>query len=167
LNPKRLDGWMMLLRWRSLAAMLRLSLVMVLMSRIFWQLQLSAEKEIALFSTLPKWKLQNGGSVNLVLLLITLLSMLNSSSMERNSVFSLSWFSSEICKLTNPFQVWKSSFLFRRNNFDLSNEKGIDVGDIGPKYGYNSKDNGFLLLNNVKIPRNDMLNRYASVTKDG
>lgn len=44
---------------------------------------------------------------------------------------------------------------------------GIDVGDVGPKYGYNSKDNGFLILNNVKIPRNDMLNRYVSVTKDG
>ena len=29
--------------------------------------------------------------------------------------------------------------------------KGIQVGDIGPKYGYNSKDNGFLSLDNVKI----------------
>lgn len=44
---------------------------------------------------------------------------------------------------------------------------GIDVGDVGPKYGYNSKDNGFLLLNQVRIPRGDMLNRYATVTREG
>lgn len=44
---------------------------------------------------------------------------------------------------------------------------GIDVGDIGPKYGYNSKDNGFLLMNNVRIPRDNMLNRYISVTREG
>ena len=38
---------------------------------------------------------------------------------------------------------------------------GIEVGDIGPKFGYNSKDNGFLRLSNVRIPRNNMLSRYC------
>ena len=35
---------------------------------------------------------------------------------------------------------------------------GIDVGDMGPKIGYNSKDNGFLSLKNVRIPRANMVN---------
>lgn len=42
---------------------------------------------------------------------------------------------------------------YRKIYFIISNEiihqKGIDVGDVGPKYGYNSKDNGFLILNSV------------------
>jgi acyl-CoA oxidase len=31
---------------------------------------------------------------------------------------------------------------------------GIDSGDLGPKVGYLSKDNGWLTLVNVRIPRN-------------
>jgi acyl-CoA oxidase len=31
--------------------------------------------------------------------------------------------------------------------------KGIQVGDIGPKFGYNSKDNGWLIFDQVRIPR--------------
>ncbi|OBR04555.1 Acyl-coenzyme A oxidase [Colletotrichum higginsianum IMI 349063] len=39
----------------------------------------------------------------------------------------------------------------------------VHVGDIGPKFGYNTMDNGFLLLNNVKIPHNHMLARFSSI----
>jgi acyl-CoA oxidase len=44
---------------------------------------------------------------------------------------------------------------------------GIEVGDIGPKLGYNSKDNGYLRLTNVRIPRVNMLAKYAQVSPDG
>ena len=45
--------------------------------------------------------------------------------------------------------------------------KGLEIGDIGPKYGYASKDNGYLMFNNFKIPRSAMLSRYTEVTKEG
>ncbi|CAJ0595672.1 unnamed protein product [Cylicocyclus nassatus] len=45
--------------------------------------------------------------------------------------------------------------------------KGVRVGDIGPKFGFNSSDNGFLLFNNYRIPRKNMLMRYSKVKKDG
>ena len=45
--------------------------------------------------------------------------------------------------------------------------KGIKVGDIGTKLGFNSKDNGFLMFDHVRIPRKNMLNRFFSVEKDG
>ncbi|CAD8089766.1 unnamed protein product [Paramecium sonneborni] len=45
--------------------------------------------------------------------------------------------------------------------------KGIEVGDVGPKYGYNTKDNGYLRMNNVRIPREQMLMRYSKVSKAG
>lgn len=44
---------------------------------------------------------------------------------------------------------------------------GVEVGDIGPKLGFSTKDNGFLRLNNVRIPRENMLMKYAKVTKAG
>ncbi|PVI07833.1 acyl-coenzyme A oxidase 1 [Periconia macrospinosa] len=39
----------------------------------------------------------------------------------------------------------------------------IHVGDIGPKFGYNTMDNGFLLFNRVKIPHISMLARFSQV----
>ncbi|KAM6939933.1 peroxisomal acyl-coenzyme A oxidase 1 [Xenentodon cancila] len=44
---------------------------------------------------------------------------------------------------------------------------GIVVGDIGPKFGFNEVDNGFLKLENVRIPRGNMLMKYAKVEPDG
>ncbi|TKR69693.1 hypothetical protein L596_021818 [Steinernema carpocapsae] len=44
---------------------------------------------------------------------------------------------------------------------------GVDVGDIGPKFGINSVDNGYLRLHHVKIPRRNMMMAYAKVEKDG
>ncbi|EPQ65995.1 Bgt-1158 [Blumeria graminis f. sp. tritici] len=41
--------------------------------------------------------------------------------------------------------------------------EGIHVGDIGPKFGYNTMDNGFLLFNRVKIPHINMLAKYSRV----
>ena len=41
--------------------------------------------------------------------------------------------------------------------------ENIHVGDIGPKFGYNTMDNGFLLFNNVKIPHVNMLARFSRV----
>uniref|UniRef100_A0A7S3JMD4 Acyl-CoA oxidase C-alpha1 domain-containing protein n=1 Tax=Euplotes harpa TaxID=151035 RepID=A0A7S3JMD4_9SPIT len=45
--------------------------------------------------------------------------------------------------------------------------KGIEVGDIGPKGGYQAKDNGYLYFNNFSIPRCSLLNRYTKVDSDG
>ncbi|QDS78091.1 hypothetical protein FKW77_003887 [Venturia effusa] len=44
--------------------------------------------------------------------------------------------------------------------------EGIAVGDIGPKYGYTSMDNGYMLFNNFRVPHNALLSRYAKVDLD-
>ncbi|XP_030638493.1 peroxisomal acyl-coenzyme A oxidase 1 isoform X1 [Chanos chanos] len=44
---------------------------------------------------------------------------------------------------------------------------GVVVGDIGPKFGFDEVDNGFLKLENVRIPRTNMLMKYAQVQPDG
>ena len=45
--------------------------------------------------------------------------------------------------------------------------RGIIVGDIGPKFGYEEADNGFLKFDHVRIPRENLLMRFASVEPDG
>jgi len=45
--------------------------------------------------------------------------------------------------------------------------KGIALGEIGPKVGYNSKSNGWATFDNVRIPREQMLMRQVSVDKEG
>lgn len=41
--------------------------------------------------------------------------------------------------------------------------ENIHIGDIGPKFGYNTMDNGFLLFNKVKVPHISMLARFTHV----
>ncbi|XP_069510827.1 peroxisomal acyl-coenzyme A oxidase 1 isoform X1 [Ambystoma mexicanum] len=45
--------------------------------------------------------------------------------------------------------------------------QGVTVGDIGPKFGFDETDNGFLKLDNVRIPRENMLMKYAQVEPNG
>ena len=42
---------------------------------------------------------------------------------------------------------------------------GVEAGDVGPKFGFNGKDNGYLVMSNVKIPRKNMLMKYHRVSK--
>lgn len=45
--------------------------------------------------------------------------------------------------------------------------EGVVVGEIGPKMGLKAADNGFLQLNRVRIPRDQMLSKHAHVTPAG
>lgn len=40
--------------------------------------------------------------------------------------------------------------------------KGLEIGDIGPKYGFFSKDNGYMIFKDFRIPRTALLSRYVS-----
>lgn len=44
---------------------------------------------------------------------------------------------------------------------------GIILGDCGKKEGLDGIDNGFILFNNVRIPRENLLNRFSNVTEEG
>ena len=43
---------------------------------------------------------------------------------------------------------------------------GITVGDVGPKFGLNTLDNGFILFDNVRIAHENMLAKYSYVVKE-
>lgn len=45
--------------------------------------------------------------------------------------------------------------------------KGVNCGDMGPKMGYNSKNNGWCTFNQVRTPRENMPMKYVSVDKEG
>ena len=44
---------------------------------------------------------------------------------------------------------------------------GVKCGDMGPKMGYQSKNNGWATFDQVRIPRDQMLMRFVSVDRDG
>ncbi len=45
--------------------------------------------------------------------------------------------------------------------------RGVTIGDCGKKAGMQGVDNGFILFNNFRIPRTNLLNRFSDVTEDG
>src|SRR5690606_13505885 len=44
---------------------------------------------------------------------------------------------------------------------------GVRIEDCGPKLGLNGVDNGRIWFDHVRVPRENLLNRYADVTPDG
>ncbi|XP_045620326.2 peroxisomal acyl-coenzyme A oxidase 1 [Procambarus clarkii] len=44
---------------------------------------------------------------------------------------------------------------------------GITVGEIGPRLGLNTNDNGFLRFDHYRIPRNNLLMKHSQVLEDG
>ncbi|XP_076061823.1 acyl-CoA oxidase 1 [Oratosquilla oratoria] len=44
---------------------------------------------------------------------------------------------------------------------------GVTVGEIGPRLGMNTNDNGFLQFDNYRIPRDWMLMKHSQVLEDG
>jgi acyl-CoA oxidase len=45
--------------------------------------------------------------------------------------------------------------------------KGVDLGDVGLKSSWNEVDNAWIRFKDLKIPRENLLNRLADVTADG
>lgn len=43
--------------------------------------------------------------------------------------------------------------------------KGCELGDMGPKFGYNSKNNGWAAFDHVRIPRVDILSKFTKVDR--
>jgi len=50
---------------------------------------------------------------------------------------------------------------------DHKHMPGVKSGDMGPKFGYHGKDNGWLTFDHVRIPRNQMLQRFIRVDRSG
>ncbi len=59
------------------------------------------------------------------------------------------------------------AFVVDLRNPDGSLKEGVRIEDCGLKIGLNGVDNGRIWFDEVRIPRENMLDRYASVTPDG
>jgi acyl-CoA oxidase len=60
-----------------------------------------------------------------------------------------------------------SGFIVRIREDDMKPSKGVTIEDMGQKMGLNGIDNGRLMFEHVKVPREMMLNRLADVTPEG
>jgi acyl-CoA oxidase len=58
-------------------------------------------------------------------------------------------------------------FVVRFRNPDGSLPAGVSVRDCGVKMGLNGVDNGRLMFDHVRIPRENLLNKFGDVTADG
>ena len=38
---------------------------------------------------------------------------------------------------------------------------GIEGGDVGPKIGFATNENGYMLMHNVRVPKNSLFNKYV------
>ncbi|KFQ46965.1 Peroxisomal acyl-coenzyme A oxidase 2, partial [Nestor notabilis] len=54
-----------------------------------------------------------------------------------------------------------------RSLWDHSLCPGVTAGDIGPRMNFEHTDNGYLMLQNVRVPRENMLSKFCEVQPDG
>ena len=54
-----------------------------------------------------------------------------------------------------------------RSMKDHSLLPGVETGDIGSKHGYNTKDNGYAVFTNFRVPRSALLSKYIKVDREG
>lgn len=60
------------------------------------------------------------------------------------------------------------SFILQLRDLDTYKHcKGVRTGDLGPKFGYITKDNGWAIFDKVRVPRTHMLMNMANVSKEG
>ncbi|KAJ0423081.1 acyl-CoA dehydrogenase/oxidase C-terminal [Aspergillus carlsbadensis] len=65
-----------------------------------------------------------------------------------------------------PEYVWHGPHPFVVQVRDLKTHQPVDgvvIGDIGPKFGYSTIDNAYMLFDNFRIPHSALLCRYAKV----
>ncbi|ELT92563.1 hypothetical protein CAPTEDRAFT_167362 [Capitella teleta] len=92
---------------------------------------------------------------------------------------SIKWWPGGLGKTSN-FAVVMASMIIKGKNYgmhpfivqlrsleDHTVITGIEVGDIGPKFGFNTIDNGYLKFDHVRIPRENLLMKNAVVEPDG
>jgi acyl-CoA oxidase len=49
----------------------------------------------------------------------------------------------------------------------MKEKRGVQIGDMGVKMGVNGVDNAALTFDNVRIPRENMMNKYTDVNAQG
>lgn len=49
----------------------------------------------------------------------------------------------------------------------MTPSKGVRIEDMGVKFGCNGVDNGKLFFEKVRVPAENILNKYSDISKDG
>lgn len=58
-------------------------------------------------------------------------------------------------------------FLVQIKDQDHNWMPGIEGGDIGPKIGFHAKENGYMFLRSVRVPKSNLFTKYVEVTDEG
>ncbi|KIA94440.1 acyl-CoA oxidase [Flavobacterium sp. KMS] len=69
--------------------------------------------------------------------------------------------------IINEVDYGVNAFVVPLRDTNGTNIKGVTIGDCGHKMGLNGVDNGTISFDNVVIPKENMLDRFASVNEKG
>jgi len=58
-------------------------------------------------------------------------------------------------------------FLVQIKDNDYNWLPGVEGGDIGPKIGSHSRENGYMYLRSVRVPKENLFTKYVEVTDSG
>lgn len=92
---------------------------------------------------------------------------------------SMKWWPGELSSIGNLAVVYAKTYVHKRKvgvfpfivqirDFETHQIlPGIELGDIGAKFGWDAKENGFLRFTNLRIPLDNMLGRYVKIDQKG
>ena len=96
-----------------------------------------------------------------------------------NKVSSYKWWPGDLGQLSNIAILYAKIIVDNKNIGilpiivqlrDLETHKilpGVEIGDIGPKLGYNEKENGYLKFTNYRVPKENLLSRFIDFKSTG
>ena len=103
----------------------------------------------------------------------------NTFTLNNKEIQSYKWWPGELGHLSNIAIVYAKTivngkkvgvlpFIVQIRDFETHKVlKGVNVGDIGSKFGYAEKENGFLWFDNYEVPRSNLLNRFFDISEKG
>ncbi|KAF9431569.1 Peroxisomal acyl-coenzyme A oxidase 1 [Entomortierella beljakovae] len=141
--------------------------------------QLSDEQQEYWLPSYAQTEMAHGSNLRMLQTTATFIPETDEFEINTPTITSIKWWPGALAQTSNYCAIYARliihgkdygvhPFLLQIRELGTHKEMpGIELGNIGPKIGFNTIDNGFMRINKARIPREQMMMRNSKVTREG